>query len=475
MNKNLRKITNTPGKDLPGSSMANGHEQTTSNSRGARLPRAVMAGGLITCMGVTGLFGLAAAPAHAAESLPVENNIYSIDADGQIVRFDIGTGAVSNVVRVDGYPHEAYSTNGLAMSEDGTKIMSFSRLNDSANTVTSIDIYDVTTETWSKVNNFQPTVFADAGIDGAYDSATGIYYFGSRSEMRAFDTKTMTLLPGTQTLNGLPTEGATNGDSALDGLGNMFTVRADTVFVADISNVDWNANGTINYVVAGTSTGNNAGIAFNQTDGYLYTGHTSSAQPSATTLSKVDPTTGQIAGSFTIPNHMSTDLTSGNSPSSVYVVKNLSSRYAPDDQFQLDLEIISKDGSTVENSGSVITEGSDTGRVAGSSPLLALPEKIVRVKETAVTGDILNYRTSYQCVDLKTQALVVEGEGTELQFDFPLSQDRRGTSIECVVTNSAITDPPVDPDANVNASASAAANAQPDASAAAQAAASPDA
>lgn len=269
-----------------------------------------------------------------------------------------------------------------------------------------------------------------------------------------------------------PTRSA-NGDLAFDEEGNLFllfhdgvrTVRIVPVMADNLRKAESGLNfgdfsTRVNYeipaqnvtdlrvdVPQGTEFN---GLAFNY-DGNLIVENSSSGSPA--TMRLVDPGTGTVIRSTTLPSSgwaYGTDLASCNGFPTVELKKNVVGRVKDSDQFRLEIlrEVDSFNQRVV---ASAETEGTDNG-VQGeqAGPVSAASGKVYRVRETGIAqagsnvspADLDNYDVTLRCIDKSINRPIsvtqVRGAKHEWQFTVPNAANFSVPQISCTYSNEPI-------------------------------------
>ena len=289
----------------------------------------------------------------------------------------------------------------------------------------------------------QPASNVNTLIAGGFYPINGFYYYGGWNSANtelflfAFDPSTHTAAAvGTIT----PPSGVryTNGDLTFDGAGNMTVLAGSSSNSAQLLTVaapvptvgpggrelPFTVLTTVNSILPE----NYSGIAF-AADSSLY------VETVQKELLKINPNTGGVTdlGALTGINGTPTDLASCTFNGSLEVQKNIVGRVAPTDQFRM---TITGGGVTSGNTGT--TTGSSTGvqttpgSVAG--PIVGIPGTIYHVAETAASGSLSNYSTTWSC--LNGSSPFSGGTGTSFNVVFPSPITRStGASLVCTFTN----------------------------------------
>lgn len=313
---------------------------------------------------------------------------------GQAAAIDPGPPAIPGV--------SATAFNGLGIGLGGREIYAYARTAATAgiNTIANLYKFDVTANKWTNIGvRYETNNDGMTGglIAGAVDLKTGQFFFGGYAP----DGKTFWLwkyTPGgavkflgkVDTSAGSVDGQTTNGDIAFDSSGNLFIIRGSgtstTIFSVKAANVAAANGGAI--VAAGstgvTTVGSVNGAAFDS-NGLGYLGNATSVT-SYTMPAWTNPSTVVSAG------FSSADLATCSSPATVTLEKNITGRFAAGDQFTLSMN----QGASVL--GTSTTSGSTTGvQDARVGPLPVVAGSTLTFAETAASGSLANYASSYQC------------------------------------------------------------------------------
>jgi uncharacterized repeat protein (TIGR01451 family) len=391
--------------------------------------------------------GVAITPAGAASpglGAPFDcsaASIYGLDENRLIYGVqtsDIGPGATApaTVASTSQGAGPFAQLNGLAITAGGASAYVVD------NATGDIWRYDAVAETWTSVG-VSPT-----GVTvGAINPLNGDYYFGTgypvsagtSEALASYDPTTGVVTPAAVTAIFYYDPG--NGDIAFDGSGDLYIVNNGILQVLTAAQVALGGMQvttpiSILTIAEATQIG---GIAFNA-DGQLYlerpvnAGSASSPSITGTQMFEVNPDNGdQIGVTTTVPPSFN-DLASCSYNPTLALQKNLPSRYAPTDQFALS---INGPGVTTDNQAT--TSGTSSGlQAAVAGPLPVLDLSTYTLSETAVSGSLLNYVTTYSCVDTTggdSPIATTPISSASFSVNLPLSADPTGQAAVCTFTN----------------------------------------
>ncbi len=369
--------------------------------------------------------------AYAAAPLACVNTFYSVSDDtgppGILSAINTTTQTSSTVPVAGGL----IGDNALAVSQGGLFTYTF-RL-----ATVEIIVHNVVTGT---VQAFPSGIAPGTNVmRGAINPLNGLYYMADNttpgvSNVWVFNPATNTMIGQVGTLSPDVAPTAESGDFVFDTAGNLYVVVGERVYRADIPAPTTAGNVTIpltTLAVMPAGTVQSDGIAFGS-DGILYLNNM--AQPTSTII-KIDPSSGAILSTFTVPAAFITDLGSCASPNTLSVSKNIQGRAAPTDQFGMSIT-----GSGVTFGNTATTAGAGNGvqpEVAG--PVLTLPNNSYSINQaSAGTTDLGNYVTTWVCTDVNTGTVVASGTGNTGTFTYPTPPGPQGRNVQCVFTDVAI-------------------------------------
>ena len=381
----------------------------------------------------------AVAPAANAPLSCASPTIYNVTLFGNFYALDFET-LRNTLAAPPDVGGGSLNVNAMGITADGLTVYTADMTPSGGNT--TVHVENVAAGTNADFAR-QPASNVNTLIAGGVNPTNGFYYYGGWNSagdeffLFAFNPSTDSVSAvGTIT----PPAGVryTNGDLTFDAAGNMtllagsssnsaklLTISAPVPTVGPGSRVlPFTVLATINSLVPE----NYSGIAF-AADSSLY------VETVQKELLKINPNTGGITdlGALTGINGTPTDLASCTFNGSLAVQKNIVGRVAPTDQFTM---TITGGGVTSGNSGT--TSGSSTGvqttpgSVAG--PIVGIPGTIYRVAETAASGSLSNYSTTWSC--LNGSSPFSSGTGTSFNVVFPSPITRSaGASLVCTFTN----------------------------------------
>lgn len=356
-----------------------------------------------------------------------QHSIYSIDeATGQIVE--------NNRVALPGL------ANGLALDGDRNTFWLASQ----STNQTSVTIAGVNASTGA-VQNFTTSLRATITgglVMGAFNPATGIYYFGgfAGADLRiyGFDTRTQSFLSGA--LGTVPIGTGGNGDFAFDDAGRLYIATDARLDVLDAPVPASAATPTpvlsSTTIARATSIGQIGSMAFGK-NGNVYIGGQQNGQR---TIFEYDPSSGaQLSSKVLSPTNIIADYASCSSPNTIQLQKSIDGpRFASGDQFALAIT-----GEGLNNGNTGVTRGTESGiqnqtTDESAGPVLGRAGKTYRITETpSGTTNAVNYESSWRCVDRRSGTAVASGTGTSGAVTIP-GASAAGSDILCTFTNRAL-------------------------------------
>ena len=350
------------------------------------------------------------------------------------------TGALSAVVAASGT-----EPNAIGMTQDGTDAWYL----DETNSTTIYDYNTLTQVTTPYADEDRPgTVVA-----GAVDPANGFYYFASYASGTAtiygFDVVNHTAIPGVIATAPLAvTGGSANGDLAFDTLGNLYLVDSlgteGGIAVVQGPLPTTAVNAQLTSTVLTTSLPGATGSAGFNGITFLANGQLVVQRLDTLDQSEIyvlNPNTGAVISGPTPLFGSGVDLASCTYNPTLIVQKDvIGGRYQPTDQFTM---TVTGGGITMGNTAT--TTGTSTGiQSAQVGPLIGQLNATYSIAETAATGsttNLLNYTTTYSCVDTNTGTTVVSGNGASFSLPFPNPAVGEGApNVNCIFSNTPFPD-----------------------------------
>ena len=240
----------------------------------------------------------------------------------------------------------------------------------------------------------------------------------------------------------LPTGNGTagnNGDIAFDSAGNMYVLASNGsevgigVVKGPIPTTGSSSGVPLTDTLLNRFADRNSynGIAFDNS-GNLYV----SGIPGGTSvLTKLNPNTGAVIAGPTklspnAQNFANVDLAACSLNPTLSLRKDIVARYAPGDQFTLTITGGSRDGNTATTTGDMTGVQRE---VAG--PIIARSDTTYTLHETAASGSLLNYTTTYSCIDTANGNVhVASGTGASITLPFPATTVV-SPNVVCTFTN----------------------------------------
>ncbi len=383
---------------------------------------------------------------HSAAGAPLSCDggiIYSYQrgsnpaSTGSVYALDTSTvgGSTVTATLVTKVPSGGFA-NALGITKGGTAMYAVDQTTSKANSAV-IHGYNTSTQTWTTyTGNGSGT--SDSFVAGAVNPATGIYYYATYANgssgkpgtatVYGFNTSTNTRITGVIGTFSLPTgngSAGNNGDIAFDSAGNMYVLASNGsavgigVVKGPIPTTGSSSGAPLTDTVLNRFADSNSynGIAFDNL-GNLYV---SGVPRNTSVITMLNPNTGAvIAGPTPLSSNaqafLNVDLAACSLNPTLSLRKDIVARYAPGDQFTLSIT-----GGGISGGNTATTTGNTTGvqrEVAG--PVIALPGTTYTLGETAASGSLLNYTTTYSCVDTANgDAPVASGTGTSIPLLFP--------------------------------------------------------
>ena len=342
--------------------------------------------------------------------------------------------------------------NALGITKGGTAMYAVNQSTSARNSAV-IHGYNTSTQRWTTYTG-NSSGAADSFVAGAVNPANGIYYYVTYSVGRGtnpgtgtvygFNTVTNTPITGTIATFSLPTghsAAGNNGDIAFDAAGNMFVLASNGsnvgigVVKGPIPTTGSPSGVPLTDTILNRFPDRNSynGIAFDNA-GNLYVGGISGR---TSVLTKLNPNTGAIiAGPTPLSSNaqafFNVDLAACSLNPTLSLQKDIVRRYAPGNQFGLSIT-----GGGIREGNTATTTGNTTGvqsdAVAG--PVIARSGTTYTLAETAASGNLLNYTTTYSCVDTANgNARVASGTGQSFTLPFPATTGI-SPNVVCTFTN----------------------------------------
>jgi uncharacterized repeat protein (TIGR01451 family) len=401
----------------------------------------------------------AATPSSAAGSLPGQGipfsctagTIYNVQfgpsgGNGTLNAVDTSTITGSSVTDspITSIPGGA-DANALGITAGGAGAYAVKESN-GAGTSTTVYGYDAATQAW--------TDYTGTGAAGVYfiagdvNPATNVYYYAYYADGTAtiygFNTNTNTAIPGIIATAALPVSGTGgfDGDMSFDAAGNLYLVTslgtsAGVAVVPGPLPTTGSTTGTalisttLQTFSSSISAGWN-GIAFDNT-GNLFIQYASGAN---SYLLEINPDTGAIIAGPTqqsTTTYLDADLGACTRNPTLEVQKDIVSRAVSTDQFGLSIT-----GGGVAKGNTATTTGTTTGlQSAVAGPVIAESGTGYTIAETAASGTLADYTSTYSCVDQgDANTVVASGTGSNFTLTDPQpATGEAGEIIICTFTN----------------------------------------
>ena len=378
--------------------------------------------------------GTAAPQANSALSC-TSPTIYNINSSGSLYALNYTTLA-NTAAAPSNVSGGSSSVNALAMSANGLTVFTANQTPSGGNTT----VHVTSVSAGTTANFTAPATNVSTLIAGGVNPTNGYYYYGGWNSAEttfylfAFNPATDT---ATQAGTISPPAGPSyqSGDLTFDNAGNMTILAGTTTNSAKLLSVaaPVPTSGTSSLpfttlaTLSSTSLETYVGIAF-ASNSTLYV-ETSSGE-----FDSVNPNSGAVTvlGTQTGFSGSLDDLASCTYNGSLAVQKNIVGRVAPTDQFTMTIT-----GGGVSSGNTGTTSGSSTGvqtspgEVAG--PIVGLPGTTYNVVETAASGSLTNYTTTWSC--LNGSSTFSSGTGTSISVLFPAPSGSAGAALVCTFTN----------------------------------------
>ena len=391
-----------------------------------------------TGSGSTGVTPKALIPAANGQPLSCSSTtIYNLTSQGGLYSLNTSTSVNTKVGTIG-----SSDMNSLGITADGTTAYAANQT--PKNGTTTVYVENVTVPSTVTYTG-EPATGLSILIAGAVDPVNGLYYYGGWNSagtqfiLFAFNPTTHTAAEaGTISPPNSTTYGA--GDITFDNAGNLYilagaksTSNASKLVVAPgpipTSGTSTIASSTLATIPA--NSGNFDGIAFT-TSGQLFVqttdGAFDSVNPNNGTVTSLPAQTG-------LGSESPYDLAGCSFNGTLQVEKNIVGRSVAGDQFTM---TITGNGISSGNSGT--TTGSSTGVQTGTGeiagPIVGIPGTSYNVAETAASGSLANYQSTYACLNGTTPVTTSgNGTGTSFSLTFPTSSGNAGANVICTFTN----------------------------------------
>lgn len=429
--------THTSQKSPPGARRPRGR-------RAGRLTVATLAGAAIMIPGAM----VDTAPAHAAEPFDC-STIYAINANSgngsTLWSLDAISGAQTTIGTIDegADPTSLFNGLGVAVTPEHPDGAAFAMRWDpwTTNDAGALATFDFATSTTTT----SPVVRMPAGwgatqTHGAYDPHSRLFFHGAATggqlHLEARDPSTgdrqgrMAI-----SFSAAPAPGS-NGDIAFDRDGNLYIVMSSandaaiySVDVHDIALASSAPYPTVratriqSFRVDDTDGLGVNGIAFGS-DGHLVVS-------TGLELLRVNPMSGAVTSHVTFTEPGIVDIASCSSPSRLTLQKDFpEGRHSEDPADQVRLSI---SGAGLADL-SVTTTGTSPGVQQRRLTLPVLPGATIEIEETGAGAEQDRYRSSWNCVDDASGAILASGDGTRGSLTVPRVAD--GVGLLCTFVNS---------------------------------------
>ncbi|MFE7639601.1 hypothetical protein ACFU7Z_36790 [Kitasatospora sp. NPDC057518] len=396
------------------------------------------------------------------------NTIYAVQrgssgaGTGTLLALASGTVGGANVTAttVSTLPAGSGFTNALGITDGGTAAYVVDQTPAVSGSV-NVYGYNAATGAWTVyTGSAGPT--SDSFVAGAVNPVNGIYYYASFepgtattpgvATLYGFNTTTNTAIPGVIGTFDLPVTGTSgpNGDITFDAGGNLYilsSVGTDAAIGRVSAPIPTTGSATGVPLTSTTlSTLDNPtdrsfnGAAFDNV-GNLYIEFTSGT---TTYLERLNPNTGAVtAGPTPYTNNafLSVDLGACSTNPTLTLQKDIVGRFAEsttsNDQFTLEIT-----GGGITQGNTATTTGTSTGvQSPPAGPVIALSGTTYTLTETAASGSLSDYTTTYDCVDTANgNAPITSGSGvTTFNLPFPATvEDKNSPMVLCTFTNTPV-------------------------------------
>jgi hypothetical protein len=399
---------------------------------------------LLDCTGST-IYALqrGSSPRNAGALLGLANNT-------------VGGSSVAAIV-VSPLPGAGFA-NALGVTAGGTAAYAVDQTSAEPGSV-NVHRYDAATSTWTTY-----TGTAGAGgpgeqfVAGAVDPANNVYYYArfragtsttpGTATVYGFNTVTNTAIPGIIATFDLPVSSRVgpNGDLAFDAAGDMYVLEsagrsAALGIVARPIPTTGSAQGAVltdsrRSTIPDTAGDEYNGVAFDNA-GNMYVEYSSET---TTYLERLDPNAGTVtAGPTPLSNseRLSVDLGACSTNPTLTLRKNIVGRFASsvteNDEFNISIT-----GGGVTSGNTATTTGTADGvQPTDAGPVVATSGTTYTLAESAQSGSLAHYHTTYACVDsANDDAPVASGYSTSFDLTFPATvPEHNSPAVLCTFTN----------------------------------------
>lgn len=349
-----------------------------------------------------------------------QSTVYGIDSSGSLQGINVITGATTAVATMPN------STNALGVTDGGMHAYAFS----SGTGVNILDDYVAST------GAVQPITGVDSGaaaIRGAVNPSNGFFYYAVNTTVSSGTTTTYLGAYDPATGTRYRQVGAirvassgSGGDMAFSRTGVLYFLTGNLIYRVDDTVPATSGTTVLGTTLIATIAGvsSSPGIAF-ASNGYLYAS-------SGATLKKIDPASGTVAATITIPSGFTAnDLAGCNNPASLS-----GSVAAPDRVNDTDQWTVTLAGGTTWSAASktATTTGTATGvQSAVAGPVLAVGGNTYTATQTMASGSPGDYVTTWSCS--ASGSVLASGSGGTATVTAPTSSSTNGADIDCRFTN----------------------------------------
>ncbi|MFT4011396.1 MAG: hypothetical protein QM655_15275, partial [Nocardioidaceae bacterium] len=332
--------------------------------------------------------------------------------------------------------------NALGISSDGAYLYAtYGSARTTASGTSSITVVRYNTSTGTSTTNAmtEPVNLANNATiaRGAVNPANGYFYYtiGTSSYQDVYAVAPGSSSPAIVGRIANVTNNTNTGDITFDQSGNLYIVMGPTLKVVPnigttVNNAEVTATTLVSALAGSTSISAN-GIAFSRSGTLYVTAGSTFYGINASTGAQLSTGTITLSGFGTGGSVI--DAASCQNPNTLTLKKNVASRYDSTDQFTTS---ISATGITTVTG---TTTGTDTGLQdsAGefAGPVVATSGLTYTLSETAASGSLSNYTTTYECTNADGTVLT-SGTGTSFTYTYPTSSSG-GLAVTCIFTNTA--------------------------------------